>query len=132
MFYNYEQLVNEYGKEKVDNFIEIYNALDMRINYDKYYVAGLLGLDGLYNQLIEEMGELTQAICKRNRLNGVGQPISEELTEEIIEHKIIEEMADVQAVIDELMYLKQCKKQMEDITDEKMVRTLNRIENKNK
>ena len=58
--------------------------------------------------MIEEMAELTQAFCKQNR----GKTSN-----------IVEEMADVSLVLEQLIYLLGCSKEIQEIKKEKIERT---------
>ena len=78
--------------------------------------ADKLGLDASIIQNIEEMAELTLALCKyirygKSRLDDV-----------------IEELADVSITSEQLTYLLDCKQDVEDITMNKLLRTKERIE----
>ena len=44
------------------------------------YAAERFGFDAISNQLIEEMSELTKALCKMNRFNGLGMPPAKEIS----------------------------------------------------
>ena len=45
------------------------------------YAAERFGEEAISKQLIEEMSELTKALCKMNRSKGVGMPPATEHTE---------------------------------------------------
>lgn len=65
-------------------------------------VASYYGLESRFNQLEEEMAELTQALCKYRRLkNG---EICRKTLEEVREN-IIEELGDILIVMDQILYL---------------------------
>ena len=58
-------------------------------------------------QLIEECGELIQAICKyRRAVLGKGQPVAKGVKEVALEI-IIEEIADVEVLLEQIKYLLQ-------------------------
>jgi hypothetical protein len=56
-------------------------------------IAEKLTQDGCGIQLIEEMSELTKAICKMRRVNGEGQPTNVDV--ETAQQNLLEEIADV-------------------------------------
>ena len=75
---------------------------------EKYKLAEYFGIKTQINQMIEEMAELTQAFCKQNRG---------------ITSNIIEELADVSLVLEQLIYLLGCNDDIEKIQKEKIERT---------
>lgn len=64
------------------------------------YIADHYGKESQLNQCIEEMAELTQAIIKLKRVEGIGQP-TQKNKEEIIKN-VIEELSDVQITLWEI------------------------------
>lgn len=79
-------------------------------------------------QLVEEMSELTKAICKYARVNGIGQPVADSVTEEATEANLVEELADVKLVLEQVIYLHGCKEGVENIIAEKIVKVNERIQ----
>lgn len=75
---------------------------------EKYKLAEYFGIKTQINQMIEEMAELTQAFCKQNRG---------------ITSNIIEELADVSLLLEQLIYLLGCHDDIEKIQKEKIERT---------
>lgn len=70
--------------------------------------ARRMGQAGLYFQLMEECAELTQACAKVLRLSGYGQPVGKEdrsFLETRFRDNLIEEIADVSLVIDEVLII---------------------------
>lgn len=65
-------------------------------------IINTYGASAQIDQCIEEMSELTKALIKFKRFNGIGQPLREEAEEEVLINSIAEEIADVQITIDEL------------------------------
>lgn len=82
---------------------------------ERFEIAKHFGLDKQKNQLIEEMAELTQAICKCKRAQTTFSP------------NLIEEIADVKLVIEQLIYLLACEEDVIAIEKQKIRRTLERI-----
>lgn len=74
-------------------------------------IADYYGSENQRRKLIEEMGELIQAICKGKLPN------------------IIEECADVQIMLSQVIYLLGIEKNVEVISAEKIERQLLRIKN---
>ena len=74
-------------------------------------IAKYYGGENQSNKLIEECGELIAAIAKNDNANHV-----------------IEEMADVSIVIEQLLYLTKEEKQFQEIKAEKIARQIKRIE----
>lgn len=78
-------------------------------------------------QLVEEMSELTKAICKYARVNGIGQPVADSVTEETVEANLVEELADVLLVLEQVIYLHGCKDEVEKVMTEKIEKVNERI-----
>lgn len=79
-------------------------------------IAEHYGLRAQMRQLIEEMAELTQVICKAERYD----------LDTVREH-LVEEVADVQVVLDQVIYLLGDNR-IEQIRAEKIARQKRRIE----
>ena len=79
-------------------------------------IAEHYGLRVQMRQLIEEMAELTQVICKAERYD----------LDTVREH-LVEEMADVQVVLEQVIYLLGDNR-IEQIRAEKIARQKRRIE----
>lgn len=146
------EMIEKFGVEKVQAFCEL-NAYKYRYRhemkggqedlekakwYDKYAatmkdaneyysIADYYGLRIQEQQLIEEMAELTQAICKDKRSKGEGQAIGGTWKYSDIRKNLIEELADVKLVLSQVIYLLDCEDQVTDVMNEKIKRTMNRI-----
>lgn len=90
-------------------------------------IADHHGLKVQMQQLIEEMSELTQAICKYKRKHGEGQPISDMVTYRHVEENLVEELADVRLVLGQVIHLLDCDDAVQEIMKQKIKRTLERI-----
>jgi NTP pyrophosphatase (non-canonical NTP hydrolase) len=99
----------------------------MRKNSDKTKIAEHYGWDGQTQQLIEEMAELTQAICKEKRSRGQGQTLGEGWKFRDVHANLIEEIADVKLTLDEVMILLDADDAIRDIMQEKIKRTFERM-----
>ena len=116
-------------KDKALWYVQKQNELaasDERVKIAKHY-----GLEAQMQQLIEEMAELTQAICKHKRKNGEGQPINDAITARHVEENLIEELADVRLVLDQVILLLGCDKDIQQVENKKVERTLGRIGEEN-
>nr|DAM62605.1 MAG TPA: nucleoside triphosphate pyrophosphohydrolase [Herelleviridae sp.] len=128
-----DEMLEKFGVEKVRAFCEL-NAYKYRYRHElkngnedldkakwydrmllkltgseeKYKLAEYFGIKTQINHMIEEMAELTQAFCKQNR----GKTSN-----------IVEEMADVSLVLEQLIYLLGCGKEIQEIKKEKIERT---------
>ncbi len=91
------------------------------------YIADHYGADSQLQQLIEEMAELTQAICKYFRANGKGQCIYPDITNKEIMDNLKEEIADVSLVLAQIIYLFDCEEEIDRIAAEKALRTAERM-----
>lgn len=81
-------------------------------------IANHYGFAEQSRQIIEEMAELTVAISKIHR----------DWTDKNY-NNLIEEMADVQVMLDQMMYLTGSKYDVKNIMDRKIKRQLERINN---
>lgn len=88
------------------------------------------GYNVIVDQSIEEMGELIQALQKYKRAAGIGQPLSEPVTEQDCVYRIREEIADVQITLWELLYL--MGSSLDFMIDSKLNRSMSLIEDENK
>jgi NTP pyrophosphatase (non-canonical NTP hydrolase) len=77
-------------------------------------------------QLFEEMGELTVAINKWWRCDGSLEERSAKRA------NIVEELADVQIMLDQMIYFLCCYKEVEDVKQAKIWRQLKRMESEEK
>ena len=128
-----EEMLDKFGTEKLQAFCEL-NAYKYRYRHtlkngdqdlekanwydvmksklesssDKNRIAEFFGMKTQTNQLIEEMSELTQALCKRNRG---------------IKSNIVEELADVRLVLNQMIYLMDCEEEVQSIEKSKIERT---------
>ena len=83
-------------------------------------VADYYGLDAQINQSMEEMAELIQALNKFRRSNG---------TKPLILNDVIEEIADVEIMLDQLKYLLHIsQKRVDGVKDYKVNRAILRID----
>ena len=85
------------------------------------------GLEPQKNQLVEEMAELTQVICKINRLKvPKGVPVAPGIDLRTLEEAFIEELADVNIVLQQCIRLVG-QKEVERVMMEKIDRTFSRM-----
>lgn len=91
------------------------------------YAAEQFGAEATSNQLIEEMAELTKALCKMNRFKGLGMPPAKEHTEATLTDDIIEELADVMVTLEQMIHLMDVEIDIADIIEFKMKRTYDRM-----
>ena len=82
-------------------------------------------------ECIEEMSELTQAICKYKRKHGERQSILDMVTYGRVEENLIEELADVKLVLGQVIHLLDCDDTVQEIMEQKINRTLERIGEQN-
>ena len=80
-------------------------------------IANHYGIDSQLLMAIEEMSELTKEICKYNRGNDNRE-------------KLIDEIADVKIMIEQIEYLFKLSKEVNLRVDYKLQRQLRRIEDK--
>lgn len=107
---NYEIEVDEKNK-----------ALNKKIQH----IADTYGYGAQSNQLTEEAAELIQAVNKLRRASGVGQPCQK--SEYQAKHELIEELADVEIMIRQLVHLLDCEVVFQSFMEEKVSRTLMRM-----
>ena len=92
----------------------------------RFQIASHYGYDNQSQQLIEEMAELTQAICKEKR-SRKGQALGDYWKVEDIRSNLIEEVADVKLVLDQLIYILGCSNDIQEIINQKVERTIERM-----
>lgn len=93
-------------------------------------IADHYGYNRQVNQLVEEMAELAVALCKEQRLQPQDGETFWDYSERAWEifDNIKEEIADVQLVLEQLIYLLKCANEVAAIKEKKIVRTLQRID----
>ena len=113
--------INEYGHFDFGNS-EVENDMDKTINKQLKKIADHYGYEAQSRQTIEEMAELTVAINKnwRSEKGYTKGPVSPEL--------MIEELADVSVMIQQLIYLVNGEDEVSGIINEKINRQLKRME----
>lgn len=96
-------------------------------------IADTYGYDPQSRQCIEEMAELTKALNKFWRKNLLcGQM---KLTPELVERlkqtpeyaNVLEEVADVEIMLEQIKYLLSCEHAVEEVKEQKIARQLERI-----
>ena len=148
-----DEMIDKFGFQKVMNFCEL-NSFKYRYRHKlkngqedlekatwyeqkkhelecsdgRSLIANYYGLTAQENQLIEEMAELTQALCKMNRINGIGQPVAGHVRKYF--DNLIEELADVKVVLDQVILLLNCENKVQKIMMEKIDRTIKRMSEK--
>lgn len=91
-------------------------------------IARFYGFDAQTNQLIEECAELIQAINKYKRKFLRGQPVRES-GDKTPRDMIVEEIADVEVMLCQIKFLLHITDlEVEDITENKIERTMMRME----
>ena len=115
--------------EKAKNYEAIKTELIRRD--PRFKIADYYGLEVQLQQLIEECSELTQAICKHRRINGEGQPVNPDLKPYDVAENLIEEIADVKLVLDQVIFLMAIDEDVKEWMDRKIERTLERIGEQN-
>lgn len=97
---------------------------------DLHYYKDFLdtfGADAQLNFVIEEMSELTKAICKyKRKINDCSKEKEKKLIDDIIE-----EIADVRICVDELIYMFDCMDEVEKVEDFKLARGQERVRKHN-
>ena len=88
-------------------------------------IADHYGYEAQSRQLIEEMAELTMAICKYARLDVKKVSVSELLDSY---GNIVEEIADVEIMLSQIKYLMACEDGIEQEKARKIQRQLKRME----
>ena len=96
---------------------------------DRIMIANTFGLDHQKNQLIEEMSELTQAICKLNRIQVFGEVLpSKKVLGQALQENLIEEIADVKLVLEQVIFLLDAKEEVQQWMNKKVQRTIDKID----
>lgn len=85
------------------------------------YIADTYGITNQLIKLQEESAEVIQAICKIQTIPS-GQEIPDEFT-----HKLIEEIADLKIMLEQVEYLLKCSAEIATVQEYKITRQVNRI-----
>lgn len=88
-------------------------------------IADYYGIENQEKQLIEEMSELNIAIIKEWRY--YNRYLHKKTTPEKLRDNMIEEMADVKLVLNQIIYLMSAEKEVRDIMEQKIERQIHRI-----
>lgn len=116
------------GQEDLDKAVWYEDfARIMRKNSDRAKIADHYGLRIQEQQLIEEMAELTQAICKDKRSKGEGQSLGDDWRFKDIHANLVEELADVKLVLEQVIYLMDADDAIQEIIQKKIQRTFERM-----
>lgn len=84
------------------------------------------GYDSQSTQCIEECAELIQAINKRRRIMGIGQPTKISKTQSY--KNLVEEIADVEVMLEQIIHLEGIeRKEIDKIKKMKIKRTVHNI-----
>lgn len=86
-------------------------------------IASYYGSTTQCSQCIEECAELIQAISKWDRAQSSGDP---EKVKTVVS-RMVEEIADVRIMLDQLIYLYGCSEEVDKMIDEKINRQIVRI-----
>lgn len=89
-------------------------------------IADKYGFTAQANQTMEECAELIQALNKYIRFSGTGQTYIPKFTEEPRDN-VIEEIADVHIMLEQLKYLMDCNNAVKDMMQLKIERTIERM-----
>lgn len=89
-------------------------------------IADKYGFTAQANQTMEECAELIQALNKYMRSLGVGQTYIPKFTENPRDN-VIEKIADVQIMLEQLKYLMDCDEAVQDMIKLKLERTIERM-----
>ena len=91
-------------------------------------IADKYGYDAQSRQLIEECAELTQAVNKLWRLEQKqNRTITQDIDLTFAKENLIEELADVSIMVEQMLYLLDCKSDFEIEKAKKIKRQLGRI-----
>lgn len=92
-------------------------------------IANYYGYEPQSRQLIEEMAELTQAINKLWRIERKPyKDICDEVAIDVYKENLVEEIADVQIMLWQMLYLLRAQGKVEPIIEQKIARQMERIE----
>lgn len=123
--YRHEQKNGQEDLEKSKNYEKMRS--EMIMNDPRFKIADHYGEDVQLQQLVEEMAELTKAISKHWRMEGKGQPVAPGTSRKDIEDNLVEEIADVKLVLDEVIFLMAIDEEIKDVIDFKVKRSLERM-----
>lgn len=91
-------------------------------------IADTYGYDAQSRQLIEECAELIQAVNKVWRIQQInGRTVSQDIDLSFAKEHLVEELADVQIMIEQMVYLLDCQNDFNNEKMRKIKRQLARI-----
>lgn len=145
-----EEMIEKFGHEKTEAFCELNSYkyhyrhemkngqedLDKAQNYEdmlksmvendpRFMIARRYGSESRMGLLIEEMAELTQAISKYFRIRTERILPKDEMN--AVNQNLIEEMADVKLVLDQVIFLLGCDEEVLEVMKNKINRTIERM-----
>lgn len=109
----------------IQNYEKEADKKEKILNKKIQHIADTYGYEAQSNQLQEEAAELIQAVNKLRRANGNGQPCQK--SEYQATHELIEELADVEIMIQQIVHLLDCKVIFKSFMEDKVSRTLLRM-----
>lgn len=93
-------------------------------------IADTYGYDAQSRQLIEECAELIQAVNKVWRIQQInGRTVSQDIDLSFAKEHLVEELADVSIMIEQIVYLLKCEDDFNSEKMRKIKRQLARINN---
>lgn len=118
------------GKEDLEKAFWYEAKLDnlWEIKEDYMKIAEHYGKVEQTHQLIEKMAWLIQVICKERRLHGAGQRPSAEWNPVETVKRMIGELADVQLMLRQVIYLYGIREEVDEEEKAKIKRTMERIQ----
>jgi NTP pyrophosphatase (non-canonical NTP hydrolase) len=122
---------NEYAR----NYARLRRKRDIkrRVTMDNAIkqIADKYGYDAQSRQLIEECAELTQAVNKLWRLEQVkNRTVTQDIDLSFAKEHLVEELADVSIMVEQMLYLLDCKCDFEIEKAKKIKRQLERMKSK--
>lgn len=94
----------------------------MSLTHDIQEIASYYGLEAQARQTMEECAELTQALNKYLRNVAGGQPTQEHDMDKLISD-IVEEIADVSIMLEQMKFLFDCNGEVPHVIQKKIERT---------
>lgn len=108
----------------MDNLMSVMSVEEAKKACEK--IALEYGYEQQSRQLIEEMSELTQAVCKEQRVANTGWPLPDLENLMVARGRILEEIADVQIMLWQITFLLQRLNGAEKNTSEDLARIITR------
>lgn len=123
-----EHDINEYDRNRARQMRKMQAENKIKMDVAIKHIADKYGYDAQSRQLIEECAELIQAVNKVWRIQQInGRTVSQDIDLSFAKEHLIEGLADVSIMVEQMLYLLDCKSDFEAERAKKIKRQLGRM-----